>query len=545
MKIQSKRKYLAAWGLICLWLGIFFIIVSAYGTEKRLIATGETVEISVLGRAGSSVSEGSAEYSLLVEGAEEYESQVFSGTVELGGESREALLMISGGTATFIFEFPVTDSYFIVDESAAFVGEDAEISFDQSYVCNFETQTVAPVLLLYNPVWSSFEENEVKGSCGVGGAAVADTAFGAVEANGESVSATLTIGGDGAFEISASAFPDDSFIVRKSTLFLSETAAYRFDVDYRFDLANEKITPTHVAVSFYDGDSLVLQKTVEVGSEIILSSGELFTGEGILIGLSDGERLYPFGASVVVEDTVKFHAKYLTLITEQTASARLDSPYGVRFTTSFDSEEYAALLSLDGVELSFGADISVEGSSKKVPIETDPISLYEKNSKTLYHTALVGIKEGNFALVYHCTPRVSVRYSGGESENFNGEGTTEGRSYAQVLKAAYEELSSYDEETQKTILQQYEKVFASAKIQPVVLVFIDGAQSTAFASEIAAWRAENSFKIGDQVNLTDFFRSLTPEGYLLDEDNADGTLQGSITERGLTIKAHYILAEEQ
>ncbi|MBQ8658504.1 MAG: hypothetical protein IJ506_05155 [Clostridia bacterium] len=539
MKIQSKRKYLAAWGLICLWLGIFFIIIAARDTKKRLIATGETVEISVLGYAGSSVSEEGVEYSLLVEGAEDYESQVLSGAVDLGGESCEALLMLSGGTATFVFEFAVTATYFVVDESAAFVCGEAEISFDQSYVCNFETQTVAPVLLLYNPVWNSFEENTVKGSCGVGGSAVGDTAVGEVEVSDESVSVKLTIDGEGAFEISASAFSARSFIVRKNTLFLSETAAYRFDVDYRFDLTNEKITPTHVAVSFYDGDSLVLQKTVEIGTEVTLADSTLFTGKGILLGLSDGTRLYPFGASFAVEETAKFYARYLTLKTEETASARLDAPYGVRFTTSFDSAEYAALLALDGVEISFGADITVDGSAKKVPIETASISLYEKDTKTLYHTALVGIKEENFALVYHCTPRVSIRYSDGGLENFKGEGTTEGRSYAQVFKAAYEELAAYDEETRKIISEQYEKVLSNAKIQPVVLVFVDGEQSTALSAEIAAWRAENSLKIGDQVNLTDFFRSLIPEGYLLDEDNADGKLQGVITERGLTIKVYY------
>jgi len=195
-------------------------------------------------------------------------------------------------------------------------------------------------------------------------------------------------------------------------------------------------------------------------------------------------------------------------------------------------------LSLDGVSLSFGAEISVYGSTKKLKIPTDPVSLFKKEENTCYHTAIVGIKTANFALVYQCTPTLSIAYSNGETVALQGSGTEEGRSYVQVLKSAYDELASYDEETQSVIISEYEKVLSSKAIKPVLLVYVNGENSTILQEQIAELILSFSLKLGDEIDLTSFFLENAPDGFTI--DGKESVLSGKLGERGLVIEVYYV-----
>jgi hypothetical protein len=259
------------------------------------------------------------------------------------------------------------------------------------------------------------------------------------------------------------------------------------------------------------------------------------------VGFSDGKTLYPVGGTVLVDGPKVFTATYLETVTENAAAIRLDTPYGLRFTTSCDSSSYASIDELDGVALSFGVEFSVFGSAKVLIVPTDPVSLYEKDGKTCYRTAIVNMQAKNYALVYECKPYVKVEYANGETAIVYGKSTADyegetGRSYAQVLSLAYASLESYDEDTQEEIKALHEEVFATVGVQPVILTYLNGERVNDFNAELAQLLSSSAWKIGDDVDLEDYFASLAPNGYAL---SSTSVCKGTIGERGLVLTVYY------
>jgi len=425
-----------------------------------------------------------------------------------------------------------------VNDDATFMSDGEIVSFDRTYLVSLELQTVMPVEVLYNPTLLSWEETVLTASCGGATVDVIEPALGLLCVGEELVPATLTVDLQTAtFSLFSQELPS-SFTIEKTTLFIASFSAYRFDVEYLFDRDRAVITPTQITVSVYDGNSLVVQYPTRIGEAITLPDSSLFTGAGICLGLSDGQKLYPFGTKMIAETSVNFYAQYFSLNTQEEASARLIAPYGVRFTTSFITKEYKTVSSLFDVSLSFGAEISVYGSMKKLEIPTDPISLFKNGENTCYHTAIVGIKTANLALVYQCTPTLSIVYSNGERTTLQGIGTKIGRSYAQVLKNAYDELNVYDEETQAVIISEYEKVCSSKELEPVFLVYVNGESSKILQEKITELTASLSLKIGEEIDLTSFFFENAPDGFTLDATKS--VLAGQLDERGLIIEVYYV-----
>ncbi len=541
MKERRKFLYFTA-SCLLFFTFIALLLVNNISSKKHdVVADGESAEISVLSYTGLSLQEDRAEYTVSVDGADTYESLYFIGTVEMGGQEKEILVSISYGTATFIFEYPVFDEYFVLNENTLFVsatGDGISISFTQSYLMSFVLESITPVSVLYNPSLLSWNETTLTASCGGAIFSTNEPSVGVLCTENAQISATLTFDPKTSTFTLSSAHLPDCFTILENTLFVSSTAAYRFDVEYLFKRADESISPTQITVSIFDGNEIVYQYQTRIGETLTLPDCEILTGAGLRLGLSDGQKLYPFESEYLAEKTVNLYAQYLPLKTQDAACARLLAPYGVRFTTTLPASAYESLLKLNGVELSFGGEISVYGSNKKLEIATDPVSFYQNGENTCYHTAVVGIKPQNLALVYQCTPTLSLVYSNGQRKNFVGESTKEGRSYAQVLKNAYDELEVYDEETQKVIVLEYEKVLSSKEIKPVLLVYVNGEISQILKTEISELYASLSIKIGESLDLTAFFQDNAPDGFTIDENKS--RLTGELSESGLIIEVYYV-----
>ncbi len=524
-------------------LGIGSIAFAAIGigagtraSAPILPVSAETATLSSLVCESVEIDETRVVVTATAEGTQGFEYTVFSGTAEADGEEKSVTLTVLDGRIELAFDETLWNGYFVVNADEVYSNGESELRFECGYVFDVYAWTVTPVSVLYNPEWS--EPNALTANCGalLYGEAIG-VASGYAEVNGNATAVALTVDGySGAIGFSFATTPEN-FIVRKETLFLGENVAFRFDVSYFFDVQNAFVAPSEATVTVYDGDSFS-SVTLEVGSTFTLPTEG--NGRG-LVGFSDGTTLRPVGDTFTVNGAKVFRATYLETKTDNAASARLDAPYGIRFTSSFETAAYSEIASLEGVAVAFGAEITVSGSEKILDVPTDPVSLYGKDGRTYYHTAVVNIKTKNYALVYECRPYAKLEYANGETKTVYGTGTQDqdgetGRSYAQVLALAYASLDSYEEDMRADIEALYNLVQAAVGVQPVALVYLDGERTNGLNAELAKLLNGSAWRIGEEIDLTAFFESLTPDGYVLSEESV---CKGVIGNRGLTIEIYY------
>ena len=284
------------------------------------------------------------------------------------------------------------------------------------------------------------------------------------------------------------------------------------------------------------------------GDELTMPAAQAKDGYAF-VGWTDGTGLYAANTKATITGAVNFTAVYLDFICEGGASARLTAPYGIRFTSKFDTATMETIVGYEGVSYTFGAKIITDNSTASVDIAGDSEKLYAKENYSCFNSALVGIKAENYARVFHARPYITFVDSNGATitinavhEEKNGA-IDDGRSYAQIITAAYEDKASYASDVQTTIENIYNTVMNSETLLPFVSVVknVAGVETSCtadFVEELTAYFEANQAKIGDTISVETAIT--VPTGYVIDVENS--VLSGVMTTRGLVLK--IVLIEE-
>ncbi|MBO5480227.1 MAG: hypothetical protein J6A63_03445 [Clostridia bacterium] len=264
------------------------------------------------------------------------------------------------------------------------------------------------------------------------------------------------------------------------------------------------------------------------GDKVTMPTAEN-TATEVFVGWANGTKLYKAGTQITVDGDATYTAKYLAFTTEDKASLRIaENGNGVRFTSKFNKVQAQEFLAMDNFAYSFGTKITSNNSTQSLDVEGNKDLIYENGDNYCFNAAIVNVKDINLTRVYHAKAYMTVTYSDGATATIEAiqEGN-EGRSYAQILAAAKAD-ETIGGLLKAAVAAEYERVFASKTLVPSITITVDGADvdEMTFATELNAYFANKTWKIGDTVDLSD----ITFAGYTV-----GGTLTGVMTERGLNI----------
>ena len=263
-------------------------------------------------------------------------------------------------------------------------------------------------------------------------------------------------------------------------------------------------------------------------------------GNNRFVGWTDENGLYAGGTYYTLSGGAELTAVYVDFSVSDTASARLLEPYGIRFKSSVN-KSFIDGLNDAGVTYSIYTIITSDMSSRSVRINVSKGVLIEDEDNTdnyIFKTALVNIRAENTTRVFYADSYIEITYADGTVKTVQAATAEnrQGRSYAQVIKAA----SDAGDSTATTIKQTLE----SGYIVPVFTIksIDENGEETDITYDIKAtiesYFAAHPVRIGDTVDLTDYFNACAPTNYSVRTDLSDD-LNLTFTYRAQPITVYY------
>ena len=267
----------------------------------------------------------------------------------------------------------------------------------------------------------------------------------------------------------------------------------------------------------------------------------------VFVGWSWNGALYSAGATLPITqsgDTVT--ALFAEFTVPDVASARIAEVSGLRFTTYIDASTYM-MLQDSGLTYNIYTLITSINSNKFVKINIDLDKIYHEDGVYCFNSVIGSIKAENYTRVFYADSYIEIEYANGTStiQALTSE-DREGRSYAQIINAAINDVSDTETETAKyywngqyhglsqTMHTQAMDIYTTITNTKIVPIIIYDESAEAYKDLIQGYFDGKDLRIGSILELNDLIEKLSlPENETLDITGEGAN--GVVTNRGLNL----------